>query len=143
MSIKPAVKLLYGVFGVACLAIGATVFLLPTGLLPDAVENRVLNFGHDDLGTLHIIQELGSILIFAGLITFWFIRHYEQSPTFHWALTVCWAFLALAHWFDAKGHLHSGTGQLIDTIPFILFVLVGLLRNRAEGKAARSDNDGR
>jgi hypothetical protein len=135
MNIKIIANSLYGFFGTVFLVVGAGVLLLPTGLLPDTVENIIVNFGHGDLNTLHIIQELGSILVFVGLITFWFIRHYEHSVPFHWAMTTFWGLFALAHWFDVSGSFRSGIGQMINTIPFILFVLVGLLRKRREVRA--------
>ncbi len=134
MNIKTITKSLYGFFGVVFLLAGAGVLLVGTGLLPNVIKNTIINVGHDDLNTLHIIQEFGSLLVFAGLITFWFIRHYERSKAFHWAMTTFWALFALAHWFDAKGFFHSGVVQMINTVPFILFVLVGLLRNNYERK---------
>lgn len=130
MSIKVIANSLYGFFGALFLVVGAVVLLLSTGLLPDSVENIILNIGHGDSTTLHIIQEFGSVLIFVGLITFWFIRHYEQSMPFHWAMTIFLGLFALAHWFDVNGSFHSGVGQIINTVPFILFAVVGLLRKR-------------
>jgi hypothetical protein len=81
------------------------------------------------------MQEFGSLLVFAGLITFWFIRHYEHSRTFHWAMTAFWGLLALIHWIDVRGSWQSVVGPAINTIPLVLFVAVGLLRLRSEGKA--------
>ena len=135
MNIRMIANSLYGFFGTLFLLTGAVVLLLSTGLLPDSVENIVVSFGHSDFNTLHIIQELGSVLVFVGLITFWFIRHYDQSIPFHWAMTTFLGFFALAHWFDVSGAFHLGVSQMINTIPFILFVLVGLLRKRLERRA--------
>ena len=132
MNIKAIAKFLYGFFGVVFLLTGVSVLLLRTGLLPDVVKNIVINVGHGDLNALHILQEFGSLLVFAGLITFWFIRHYEHSKPFHWAMTTFWGLLALAHWFDVRGPFQSALGPMINTIPFILFLLVGLLRKTAE-----------
>ncbi len=134
MNIKVIANSLYGFFGALFLIVGAVVLLLSTGLLPDSVEKIILDIGHGDSTTLHIIQELGSVFIFVGLITVWFIRHYEQSMPFHWAMTIFLGLFALAHWFDVSGSFHSGTGQIINSVPFILFVVVGLLRKRLGGK---------
>ena len=134
MNIKAIAKVLYFLFGAIFLIAGASVLLLRTGLLPHAVTKIVINVGQGDPNALHILQEFGSILVFVGLITFWFIRHYEQSRPFHWAMTTFWGLLALAHWFDVRGPFQSIRGPIINTIPFILFVLVGLLRNNSEGK---------
>jgi hypothetical protein len=132
---KPLANSIYAVLGIVFLLTGATVFILPTGLLPDNLEGMVLDFGRGDLGALHIIQEFGSLMIFAGLITFWFVRHYEKSAPFHWALTVFWGFFALAHWFDARGNFESGTSQMVISALFVLFVLIGLLRKRFDRRA--------
>src|SRR5437773_6447387 len=134
MNIKALAKLLYGFFGALFLLAGASVSLLHTGLLPEAVKNLIINVAHGDANTLHITQEFGSLLVFAGLITFWFIRHYEQSKPFHWALTTFWCLFALAHWFDARGAFHTALGPMINTIPLILFVLVGLLRSTSRSE---------
>ncbi|MEK6325249.1 MAG: hypothetical protein AABN33_26715 [Acidobacteriota bacterium] len=134
MNIKPVARLLYGFFAIVFLIVGATVLLLHTGILPDGVEDIVLGFGNGDLNAVHLIQELGSVLVFVGLITFWFIRHYEQSKTFHWAMTTFWSLFALVHWFDVGRPRESVWGPLINTLPFLLFLFVGLLRARSDGK---------
>jgi hypothetical protein len=91
----------------------------------------ILEIGHNDLNGLHIAQEFSSLLIFAGLITFWFLRHYEQSQGFHWAMTTFWGLFALVHWFDVRGPIESVKGPLINTAPFVLFLALGLVtRNR-------------
>jgi hypothetical protein len=100
------------------------------------IENIVIGFAHGDSLSLHLIQELGSILVFAGLITFWFIRHYEHSKSYHWAMTTFWALFALAHWFDGSNELRSVEGALVNTIPFVLFLLIGLLRWNSERQFA-------
>ena len=134
MNTKTITKSLYGLFGTLFLVAGSGVLLLRTGLLPDSIRNIVLNEGNGDLNAVHILQEFSALLVFAGLMLFWAIRHYEQSLPFHWAMTTFWGLLALVHWFDARGLLQSVLGPLINTIPFVLFVLVGLLRNRSRSK---------
>ena len=128
MKIEPIAKSVYGVFGTIFLIVGATVMLLHTGLLPEALKNIVMDFAHNDLLAVHLIQELASILIFVGLISLWFIRHYEHSKTFHWAMTTFWALFAFAHWVDGIEGPRSVRGPLVSTIPFIVFLLIGLLR---------------
>lgn len=128
MVIKNIAKALYAFFGVGFLITGAIVLSVDTGLLPDVLTSAVINAAHGDARALHIIQEFGAFLIFVGLITFWFVRHYEMSKPFHWAMTAAWGFVALAHWFDVRGPFHPGIGAIINSIPFVLFLLVGLLR---------------
>ncbi len=128
MNVEAITKSLYGFSGVVLLLAGASVLLFETGLLPGAVGRAVSNAVHNDAGALHIVQEFGAFLVFVGLITLWFMRHYEQSRFFHWALTAAWALVALAHWFDVRGERHSSTSPLLNSVPFIIFLLLGLLR---------------
>jgi hypothetical protein len=128
---KALSQALYGLSGVLYLIAGVSVLLLGTGFLPDSVRDLIISLGHNDGNTLHIMQEFASLLVFAGLITLWFLVHYEQSRPFHWAMTVFWGLIALVHWFDIRGSFRYDQGALINTIPFILFALVGLLRQRS------------
>ncbi len=137
MNIKAIAKLVYAIIGTIFLLGGGTVMLLHTGLLPDAVKNAVMNFAHGDSLAVHLIQEMASILVFVGLITFWFIRHYQQSKVFHWAMTTFWALFALAHWFDGREGPRSVRGPMINTIPFVVFLLIGLLRTGSDAGTHR------
>ena len=132
VNVKPIAKFLYGLFAAVFLIVGATVLLLHTGLLPGAVRSIVMSVAHDDLNAVHLIQEFGSLLVFAGLVSVWFIRHYEQSRFFHWAMTTFWALFAIVHWFDFRGPFQLAVGPSINTIPFVLFAVVGLLRKDSE-----------
>ena len=129
MNVKAVVKFFYVLFGALFLAVGLGVLLVDSGLLPAAARGAALEFAHGDLNTLHIIQEYGAILVFVGLITLWFARHYELSRPFHWAMTASWALHALAHWFDVRG-ARSVAGPLVNTVPFALFLTLGLMRRK-------------
>jgi hypothetical protein len=118
---------LYVLFGFLYFASGATALLFRTGLLPAGVKDMLLEAARGDLNAVHISQEFGSLLVFAGLITLWFARHYQQSLFFHWAMTTFWALFALIHWFDVRGPVRFDAGVLINAIPFILFLSVGLV----------------
>ncbi len=136
MKIEVIAKFVYGFFGAVFLIVGATVMLLHTGLLPENIKNIVIDFARGDSNSLHLIQELSSILVFSGLITFWFIRHYEHSKAYHWAMTTFWALFALAHWFDGSEGPRSVAGPLINTIPFTVFLLIGLFRRNSDARNA-------
>jgi hypothetical protein len=137
MNIKAAAKFVYAIVGMTFLIGGGAVMLLHTGLLPESVKNLVISFAHGDPLAVHLIQELASILVFVGLITLWFIRHYEQSTVFHWAMTTFWALFALAHWFDGREGPRSMRGPIINTIPFVVFFLIGLLRTASPARTRR------
>jgi hypothetical protein len=132
MRITILAKSFYGLFGAVYLLAGVSVLLLSTGLLPQAMKEFIERLGQDNLHTEHIMQEFASLLVFVGLITLWFVRHYDQSWAYHWAMTVFWGLIALVHWFDVRGSFQIGVGQLINTIPFGLFLVVGLLRLQSE-----------
>ena len=137
MLTRALVRSFYALFGSLFLVAGASALLLGTGLMPGWVRGLIIDVAQGDPNSLHIIQEFGSLLVFAGLITFWFVGHYEQSRPFHWAMTAFWGLFALVHWFDIRGPVRSAVGPAINSIPFGLFVVVGLLRLRAEGRAGR------
>jgi hypothetical protein len=124
-------KSLYILFGVLFLGAGTTVLLFRTELLPPAVKSTLLDAAGGDLNVMHVAQEFGSLLVFAGLITLWFARHIQQSLFFHWAMTTFWALFALIHWFDVRGPVRFDASVWINAIPFLLFLSVGLVtRNR-------------
>jgi hypothetical protein len=134
MKIKAITRVLYGVFAAAYLLVGITVVAAGMGLLPEPLHGVVMRVVHGEVDTLHIIQEFGAFLVFIGLISFWFIRHYDQSRTFHLAMTLAWGLIALAHWFDVRGSRDSVIGPIINSIPFILFAALGLLRRKSEAR---------
>jgi hypothetical protein len=123
---------LYVLLGAVFLLGGASVLLLGTGLLPTAVRDVILSIGEDNPHTLHLMQEYATLLVLVALLTFWFVKHYELSRAFHWAMTLFWGLIALIHWFDPRGQFHHGLGEAINSIPFVLFVAVGLWRENAE-----------
>jgi hypothetical protein len=123
---------LYALVGAAFLLGGSSVLLLGTGLLPLPLKGAILAIGEDNVHTLHLMQEYASLLVLVALVTFWFVRHYEQSRAFHWVMTAFWGIIALIHWFDPRGEFHAGLGEAITSIPFLLFVLIGLLREKSD-----------
>ena len=135
MITRVLAKSLYGLVAVLFLGAGAAVLLLGTGLLPAPVRDAIHGLAGDDGNTLHIVQEYGCLLVFIGLITLWFLWHYDASRAFHWAMTAFWGLIALVHWFDIRGRGDDVVGPLINTVPFALFLAVGLLREATRGRA--------
>jgi hypothetical protein len=126
------IQSLYVLLGAVFLLGGASVLLLGTGLLPAPVQDLILAIGEDNPNTLHLMQEYASLLVLVALLTFWFVQHYELSRAYHWAMTAFWGLIALVHWFNPRGQFHYGLGEAINSIPFVLFVVAGLLREHAE-----------
>src|SRR5437899_3591670 len=114
-------KSLYGLFAAVYLVAGVAVLLAGTGRLPGWVVNVLTDVSRGDANALHIMQELGTHLILAGLVAVWFFRHYELSRSFHWAMTACWGLFALIHWCDIRGPIQSVVGPAANSIPFALF----------------------
>lgn len=130
MRAKAFVRIFYVLFGAVFLAVGLAVLLMETGLLPAGAKETALGFAHGNAETLHVMQEYGALLVFVGLITLWFAHRYELSRPFHWAMAAAWALHAFVHWFDVRG-ARGVAGPLVNTVPFALFLLAGLLRLRA------------
>jgi hypothetical protein len=126
--VKAITQLVYGFFAILFILLGGSVLLFNTGLLPTAAREIVLSFADNDLRILHVIQEWGNAHLLLGLVICWFIRHYDQSQTFHWLLTAYLAIDALIHWFHVAGPPESITGPIILTIPVVIFVALGLMR---------------
>src|SRR5262245_553059 len=119
-------KTLYAVFGALYLVAGGAVLLTRSGYLSLSVTRIVGHISHGNGYAFHILQELGASLVFAGLITLWFLRHYEQSGFFHFAMTAFLGLFALVHWLDAGWSWDNNVAGLsLATAPFLLFAIVG------------------
>jgi hypothetical protein len=136
--IRVVTQSLYVLLGAIFLLGGIGVLLLGTGLLPTPVRDVILSIGEDNLHTLHLMQEYATLLVLVALLTFWFVKHYEMSRPFHWAMTLFWGVIALVHWFDPRGEFHYGLAEAITSVPFVLFVALGLLRERSERYPGRT-----
>ena len=136
MKIHTIAKFLYGFFAVVFMIVGLSIVMYNTGIVPHGTRDIILHAADNNLNALHLLQEFGSLLVFAGLISFWFIRHYEHSMGFHWAMTLFWALMSMIHWLDVRGLRPSLMGPVINTIPVVLFLVVGLLRRRNQAKAS-------
>jgi hypothetical protein len=138
---KTAVKILaqlsYVVAGVTMLLLGASVLLAGAGALP-GLQSSLVEEAKGNLDFVHVLQEFAALLVFAGLVTLWFVLHYEQSVAFHWAMTLFFLLLAIVHWFDVRGRSDFATGDIVIGIPFFWFTVIGALRASARrgGKAA-------
>src|SRR3954470_1447232 len=128
MSIHTIAKFLYGLLGVIFLVIGLGVVSFKSGLLPDRAMGAILHNTDNNMYGLHLLQEFGALMVFAALILFWFIRNYQHSLSLHWAMTVFFALLAVVHWVDVRGMRPSMAGPILNTVPLVLFVIVGVLR---------------
>ena len=108
--------------------------MIRTGFLPNAALDLIYSVGEHVPNTVHVMQEFGTHFVVLGVVALWFASHYDQSRVFHWAMTAAWGLFALIHWFDVRGPIHSVAGPLVNSIPFVLFAAVGMLRLRAAAR---------
>jgi hypothetical protein len=110
------------------LFLGTVVLLLGTGILPVWVHDQIFEIGQHNPNTMHLIQETGTLWVLVGMFFVWFARHYEHSMKFHWAVTFYLSLDAFVHWFSAYGKFEHGRRAVINAIPFVVFLTLGLLR---------------
>jgi hypothetical protein len=125
---KVIIKGLYALNGILFFVVGSIVLLYKTPLLPDGIHDIILREAHNDLNAVHLTQEFSSLMIAMGIMAFWAVKNYDNSKVFHIGVTIFWGLLALIHWFDARGPWQHITGPIINTIPFILYLLAGWAR---------------
>jgi hypothetical protein len=118
------------------LLLGASVLVAGAGMLP-GLQTSVVEEAQGNLDFVHILQEFATLLVFAGLITLWFVRRYEQSTALHWAVTLFFLLLAIVHWFDVRGRSDFSTGDVVIGIPFLWFAVLGMLRVFAAQKSVK------
>ena len=123
-------RLVYAVMAAFYLTIGTLVLLLGTGVLPAGLQAKIFDLGQNIPDWMHLIQEIGTLWIFVGILFVWFTRHYARSVKFHWAVTVLFGLDAWVHCFSAYGRFEFGRRQVINAIPFAVFLILGLLRYR-------------
>jgi hypothetical protein len=91
-------RLLYGLFGLLGVGLGASAFLGVLGA--DAVGEEA-----------HLWRELGAAGVFLGLMNFWCLWNYERRLQVHLPLMVFAALFAVIHWQDWLGDLLQRAGK--------------------------------
>ena len=120
----------YVLTGVVALLIGIVALLPGSGLLPTRLHDLVFEFGINDPLGVHVVQEMATLYVLLGVMLLWFARHYEQSERFHWVMTFSTLLLFWVHWFSAYGTFNNEPQVIVDAIPFVVFLALGLLRRR-------------
>ena len=134
MMLSKITRIVYGLFGAIFTLLGTAAILTPTGWLPqDLSEITVAGEIPSPFG--HILQEYGAAFLALGFVFFWFAKYKEQSRSFHWAMTLYFALNALIHWFKPEGSAGSWLSGIMNSIPFVLLLLLGLLQQRAPERA--------
>jgi uncharacterized membrane protein len=112
----------YALLGAGGILYGAGALFFPTSLASEAAQSEHLT---------HILREQGASAIFLGLMSFWYIAHYEHRRIVHYFLTLFALLLAGIHWIDyADGNKPIMSG-LINSILFLVMsaLAIPLLRS--------------
>lgn len=129
-------RAVYALLGAVYVLVGAGAMVLPAGWIPPqwagdaaplyaaAAPDSVLN---------HLTQELGTLAIGVGLVFLWQARRVEPSRSLHWLLTAYLVLDSSIHWVGPQGFIGSPRRGLINSIPPLLLLILGLLwRRRAK-----------
>ena len=130
--IRIAARLLYAGFGVIYVLAGAGAMVLPLGWVspswggPEAVP--VYAAAAPDSYINHLTQEFGTLAIAVGLTMLWQARQLEPNRSLHWLLTIYLVLDASIHWVGPQGMIGSLQRGVINSIPPLAFLIVGVLR---------------
>ena len=123
-----ATRLVYALFGAFYLVLGITVLLLGTGVLPVWVHDRIFEMGHHTPDTMHLIQETGTLWILVGMLLL------ISRATSIAARRFIGPLRSISRWTPGctgstrYGEFEHEPRAVINAIPFVVFLVVGLLR---------------
>jgi hypothetical protein len=127
MMLTKVLRIVYGLFGVLYVLIGVGSILLPLGWLPQRFGGDVLAREAPSVFLEHLLQEFGTVVLALGLVFLWHARRKELSLGFHWLATSYFLLDAMVHWIGPEGLIGSWSRGIINSIPFALMLLLGLL----------------
>jgi hypothetical protein len=141
-------KAAYALFGVLYVVLGVGSIVLPAGWISprwagDAASLYAVAAPESFLN--HLTQEFGTLAIAVGLVFLWQARRVEHSRSLHWLLTLYLVLDSAIHWIGPQGFIGSPRRGLINSIPPMLLVILGLLwrrRAKVEG-GVQTDLQGR
>ena len=135
MTLRTLTRAVYALLGVLYVLVGVGSIALPAGW----ISPRWLG---DDVAALyvvatpdsflnHLTQEFGTLAIAVGLVFLWQARRDEPSRSLHWLLTLYLVLDSSIHWVGPQGLIGSLQRGLINSIPALLLLILGLLSWRA------------
>ena len=134
MTLDNSTRVAYCVIGILYVVIGMGSMLLPAGWLPQGLANNIPAGEIASAFVGHLLQEFGTVVLGLGLMFLWRANRKDHSPVFHWAMTFYLMLDALIHWVGPQGPIGSWTRGIVNSIPFAVMLLLGLLQLR---RAAR------
>ena len=136
MALNKVLRTVYALLGTLYVVIGCGSMLLPTGWLPDGIAGDFLNGEKATAFGDHLLQEFGTVVLALGFLFLWFAGRKEHSRTFHWAVTFYFALDALIHWIGPDGFIGIWSRGIVNSIPFAVMLLLGLLEMRTDPRKA-------
>ena len=124
----------YLLLGVVYLLIGIGAMLMPAGWISSQWVGgaaTLYDAAAPDSYLNHLTQEFGTLAIATGFVFLWQACGAAPSRSLHWLLTLYLALDSLIHWVGPQGLIGSLQRGLINSIPPLLMLTLGLLRERA------------
>lgn len=109
---------------------GTITLLIGSIALLKAPDHCPVVSGEAQNEVVHIIREAGSAAIFIGLVTFWCAFNYSKSRNIHNFLLVFFVLISAVHWMDYAHGIRPLSSGLINTVPVVIFGLMGMMRRR-------------
>jgi hypothetical protein len=147
MIIRTITRAVDALLGVLYLLVGAGSIALPAGWISTGWLG-------EDVGALyraappesylnHLTQEFGTLVIAVGLVFLWQATRDEPARSLHWLLTLYLLLDASIHWVGPQGIIGSVQRGLINSIPALLLLILGLLLWAREPMAVRTGSSQR
>ena len=135
MTLRTLTRAVYALLGMLYFLVGVGSIALPAGWIsPRWMGNEVAGLyaaATPESFLNHLTQELGTLAIAVGLVFLWQARREEPSRSLHWLLTLYLVLDSSIHWVGPQGFIGSLRRGLINSIPPLLLLILGLLRWRA------------
>jgi hypothetical protein len=132
VNLRIVTKIVYALLGALYVLAGVGAMVLPLGWVssswagPDAVPVYAAAAPHSYVN--HLTQEFGTIAIAVGFVMLWQAAQKEPSRSLHWLLTLYLILDASIHWVGPQGVIGSLQRGVINSIPPLVFLIVGGLR---------------
>src|SRR5262245_5625480 len=120
--------IVYGLLGTVYTGLGVVALVRPSIVVSAATDNAL---------TAHLTQEQGAEAVFIGLMTWWCAFQGRERRPVHFGLLLFTFLFAAIHWAEYAHGRRQIVSPLVNSIPFLLLLLVTPFDGRRE-RAARS-----
>jgi hypothetical protein len=136
VNLRIVIRAVYSLLGMLYVLAGVGAMVLPLGWVspswagPEAIAPYAAAAPESYLN--HLTQEFGTLAIAVGFVFLWQARRAEPSRSLHWLLTLYLMLDASIHWVGPQGLIGSLQRGVTNSIPPLLFLILGLLWRRAD-----------